>query len=80
MRVSQGGHDVPSEKLESRFLRILRNLREALLKLPHVWVFNNDDLRRPFRLVAICENSRLTELHEPVPSWLRPLLPSRSPE
>lgn len=80
MRVSQGGHDVPAEKLVSRYPRTLSNLREALHKLPHVWVFDNEDLRRPFRLVAICENGTLTELHEPVPVWLRPLLPSRISE
>lgn len=80
MRVSQGGHDVPTEKLVSRYPRTLANLREALHKLPYVWVFDNDDLRAPFRLAAICENGRLTELYEPVPSWLRPLLPSRASE
>jgi predicted ABC-type ATPase len=80
MRVSQGGHDVPSEKLASRYLRILDNLRAALSKLPHVWVFDNDDLRAPFRLVVVCENGKVVELHRPVPAWLRPLLPSHSAE
>jgi predicted ABC-type ATPase len=80
MRVSQGGHDVPYEKLVSRYPRILANLREALRRLPRVWIFDNDDLRRPFRLVAICENGKLTELHKPAPTWLRRLLPSRSSE
>jgi predicted ABC-type ATPase len=30
MRVSQGGHDVPTDKLETRYPRILANLRNAL--------------------------------------------------
>lgn len=77
MRVSQGGHDVPSEKLRSRYPRTLANLREALRELPHVWVFDNDDLRLPFRLVAVCRNGSVVELHRPVPAWLRPLLPSK---
>lgn len=76
MRVSQGGHDVPSEKLVRRYPRILENLRAALRSLPHVWVFDNDDLRTPFRLVAICENGTIEKLQRPVPVWLRPLLPS----
>jgi predicted ABC-type ATPase len=75
MRVSQGGHDVPSEKLVSRYPRILANLREALRTLPHVWVFDNDDLRSPFRLVIVCERGNLIELHRPVPPWLGHLLP-----
>lgn len=78
MRVSQGGHDVPSDKLVSRYPRILANLREALRRLPHVWVFDNDDLRTPFRLVAVSESGRVSQLHSPVPAWLRPLLPSHS--
>ena len=78
MRVSQGGHDVPSEKLVSRYPRILVNLRAALRTLPHAWVFDNDDLRTPFRLVAVCECGELIEQHRPVPAWLRPLLPQHS--
>lgn len=80
MRVTQGGHDVPSEKLLSRYPRILANLRAALRQLPHVWVFDNEDLRKPFRLVAVCEAGRLVEVNRPTPGWLRPLLPSRPVE
>lgn len=75
MRVSQGGHDVPSDKLATRFPRALANLRAALRQLPHVRVFDNDDLRAPFRWVALAENGRVIQLHPPVPQWLRPLLP-----
>ncbi|MHB1673580.1 MAG: zeta toxin family protein [Acidobacteriaceae bacterium] len=77
MRVSQGGHDVPSAKLYARYPRILANLQAALRELPHVWVFDNDDLRTPFRFVAACESGRVTTLNKPVPAWLRTLLPSR---
>ncbi len=77
MRVSQGGHDVSSGKLYARYPRILRNLQMALQELPHVWVFDNDDLRTPFRLVVTCENGKITKPHPSVPAWLRPLLPSR---
>jgi predicted ABC-type ATPase len=77
MRLSQKGHDVPPEKLISRFPRTLANLRAALRELPHVWVFDNDDLRSPFRLVAVFEDGRSVKLQEPVPKWLRPLLPQK---
>ena len=75
MRVSQGGHDVPTEKLVQRFPRILANLKAALQELPHVWVFDNNDLRTPYRLAAIFESGRLVKIERPVPRWLRPLLP-----
>ncbi|HEY7617894.1 MAG TPA: zeta toxin family protein [Terriglobales bacterium] len=75
MRVSQGGHDVPSEKLVARFPRVTANLKAALRELPHVWVFDNDDLRTPFRLVAVYQSGRPVKLGKPVPGWLRRQLP-----
>jgi predicted ABC-type ATPase len=75
MRVSQGGHDVPTEKLVQRFPRIQENLKAALRDLPNVWVFDNNDLRTPYRLVATFESGRPVKLQRPVPRWLKPLLP-----
>jgi predicted ABC-type ATPase len=70
MRVLQGGHDVPSEKLTARYPRILENLRTAMREVAHVWVFDNDDLRRPFRLVAVYEGGKVVRVDEPMPAWL----------
>jgi len=70
MRVMQGGHDVPSDKLIARYPRTLENLRRAIRELPHVLVFDNSDLERPFRKVAAFEAGRPVELNEPVPAWL----------
>ena len=50
MRVAQGGHDIPDDKLEARFPRTRANLEEAIAKLPCVIVFDNADLSRPYRL------------------------------
>ena len=74
MRVSQGGHDVPTEKLISRFPRTLANLSKAIRELPCVFVFDNDDLRTPFRHVALFLNGKRLQLNEPTPLWLQPLL------
>jgi predicted ABC-type ATPase len=74
MRVSQGGHDVPTAKLISRFPRILANLRTAIRRLPVVYVFDNDDLRAPFRPVAVFHNGHAVLLKRPVPDWLQPIL------
>lgn len=70
MRVTQGGHDVPTEKLESRYPRTMANLTTALLEIPYVWIFDNDDLRAPYRLVAVYEHGKLVALHRPIPRWL----------
>lgn len=74
MRVSQGGHDVPTEKLTARYPRTLANLKLAIRTLPFVLVFDNDDLRNPFRQVASFENGKAATLIKPLPAWLAPLL------
>lgn len=53
MRVMQGGHDVPDDKLKSRFDRTLANLKQAICKLPVVLIFDNSDLSLPYRLEAV---------------------------
>ena len=74
MRVSQGGHDVPSEKLEARFPRTIANLKAAIRELPHVLVYDNNDLTAPFRQVAVFEQGRPLAVNEPVPAWLESLI------
>jgi predicted ABC-type ATPase len=74
MRVSQGGHDVPTEKLAARFPRTLKNLAAAVRELPCVLVFDNDDLRKPFRQVAVFVDGAASLSTGAVPAWLRPLL------
>jgi hypothetical protein len=39
-----------------------------------VWIFDNDDLRTPFRQVAVFENGQRVNLNKPVPEWLTPSL------
>lgn len=58
MRVSQGGHDVPDEKLRARFARTQANLERAILRLPHVVIYNNSDLANPYQLVEVYEDGQ----------------------
>ena len=77
VRLLGGGHDVPPGKLQARYPRTLQNLKPALADLPSVWVFDNDDFDRPYRLVAIYENGAQNRLTPPVPAWLKPLRRAR---
>jgi predicted ABC-type ATPase len=61
MRVCQGGHDVPDEKLRARFKRTLANLQRAIERLPYVIVFSNEDLSNPYQLIATYENGQAIE-------------------
>jgi len=74
MRVTQGGHDVPTQKLVSRFPRVLANLKQAIRELPFVLVFDNEDLRIPFRQVAAFRDGHQALLRKPVPDWLAKVL------
>lgn len=62
MRVMQGGHDVPDDKLEGRFARTLANLQRAIDSLPLVIVFDNSDLTAPYRLEAVYRDGEPIEL------------------
>lgn len=74
MRVSQGGHDVPAGTIRSRFPRVLANLKRAIRELPDVRVYDNSDLRRPFRAVARFQRGRRVNGSAAVPKWLDPLV------
>ena len=58
MRVMQGGHDVPDDKLETRFDRTLANLERAIRALPVVLVFDNSDLANPYQLEAVYQRGK----------------------
>lgn len=77
MRVSQGGHDVPTEKLKSRYPRTMANLKAAIRQLPLVYVFDNSDLGRPFCRVAVFKQGQLVDKSEPAPAWSRESLKPR---
>jgi predicted ABC-type ATPase len=75
MRVLEGGHSVPGDKLTTRYPRTLENLRLSMLRLPLVLVYDNDNLRDPHRFVLAAGNGVILEEAAPIPNWLRPLLP-----
>ncbi len=77
-RVLQGGHSVPKDKIYGRYDRTMENLRLSLLRLPTVMVYDNEDLRDPHRFVLAAGNGRILEQAEPLPEWLKPLLPKLS--
>jgi len=70
-RVANGGHDVPTEKLEARFPRTLENIARAVRELPHVLLFDNSDDNHPFRAVATFDHGKLVDAQKPVPAWAR---------
>lgn len=69
-RVAQGGHDVPTDRLERRFRQSLLNLGAALEFVPEVRVFDNSSTQDPYRLVLRKDKSGIIFQADPLPSWL----------
>jgi predicted ABC-type ATPase len=74
MRVTQGGHDVPTEKLLTRFPRTIANLRKSIRALPHVFVFDNNDLSDPYRKIAVFHDGKAEFLSDSLPGWMKEIL------
>jgi predicted ABC-type ATPase len=74
IRVSQGGHDVPADRIRDRFPRTLANLKRAISELPLALVFDDGDLARPYRRPAEFEIGDRTFLARRLPRWRSALL------
>ena len=77
-RVERGGHDVPDEKIETRFPRTLENLRRALEVVDFAILFDNSSSGAPFRFVASFEQGKPLDRSDLAPRWAA-ALPELSP-
>lgn len=73
-RVSEGGHDVPAEKIRSRLSRTPRHVRAALPLVDQVQLYDNSRQDKPFRAVARLVAGRLEPSADPLPTWAAQLL------
>src|SRR5258707_1120308 len=51
-RIARGGHDVPRDRIASRFERSLANLEAARDFVPTVELYDNSFVEKPYQLVA----------------------------
>jgi predicted ABC-type ATPase len=68
-RVEAGGHDVPDEKIESRFPRTFDNLRQALTFVDEALLFDNSSSDQPFRFVAAFRSGKRRRRRGFAPAW-----------
>lgn len=73
-RVAKGGHDVPDDKLRSRFPRTLTNLSRALKTVDFAMLFDNSSVDQPFRHAATFESGAPVTVAEILPAWLEKIL------
>lgn len=77
-RVLAGGHDVPDDKLDSRYPRTMENLARLLDVPDELLIYDNSSADAPFRLIARLSRGLLLEVVRDIPSWATFLaLPAR---
>lgn len=75
-RIARGGHDVPRDRIASRFERSLRNLKSALSLVTTVKLYDNSDADESYRHVATFDQGSLTFRSKGrLPAWTRGLVP-----
>lgn len=68
-RVSEGGHDVPDDRLRSRFPRTLENLRRAIPIVNEALLLDNSSLDDPYAFVAQYQNGRMVAASGSARAW-----------
>jgi predicted ABC-type ATPase len=53
-RVKEGGHAVPDDKLEGRFMRTIQNMRDASAFVSMLLLVDNSSENEPFEVVILC--------------------------
>jgi len=73
-RVSEGGHNVPAEKVISRVPRLLEHVRASIPLLDVLRVIDNSSALDPFRPVFTIRDGHMAIQCEPMPDWAAALL------
>lgn len=66
LRVSRGGHGIPIEDIERRYIETFRNLNNIMPLCDLVALYDNTT---EFRRFAIYKNDKLIRLSDNVPNW-----------
>ncbi len=73
-RVSEGGHNVPSEKIHSRIPRTMNHVKTALPLVDEARLLDNSFQDNPFQQVAIIKSGVCEKLKNPLPEWADDIL------
>jgi predicted ABC-type ATPase len=73
-RVSEGGHNVPEEKIESRIPRTLNHIKAALPLADEVYLLDNSRWDMPLRRIAALKAGTPVIYADSLPAWARELL------
>lgn len=64
-RVAMQGHDVPEDRIRSRYTKVMRHVLPLVMPLTHqTFVFDNSSVENGMRLIAVYRNGRLVQFDE----------------
>ena len=69
-RVIKGGHNVPEDKIKSRYERSLRNLHEAILLSDRAYIFGNSESSHQWIAEYDGATGELRYIAEEIPQWV----------
>ena len=75
-RRARGGHDVPDEKIRSRYPRLVANLLAAIPLVDRAYLYDNSRADRLHRHVMTFAEGRLVRLAPDPPRWVGQLFPA----
>lgn len=73
-RVSEGGHNVPPEKIRSRVPRTMQNIAVALQLVDEARLLDNSYHDTPYQEIALVRKGRRVKEVDPLPLWAAQLL------
>lgn len=69
-RVMRGGHNVPEDKIKSRYERSLRNLHEAILLSDRAYIFDNSESSHKWIAEYDGATGELRYKEDEIPQWV----------
>ena len=69
-RTAEGGHDVPEDKIRTRYDRGQPLIRQAVLRADRGMVFDNSRLNEPPRQVLVFAAGKLSRVDPCLPQWV----------
>ncbi len=79
-RVSEGGHNVPADKIKSRIPRTMSNIKKILPLVDSARLLDNSSHENPFQQVAIVKHGRRKDLVFQLPKWAEVILEDIPPD
>jgi predicted ABC-type ATPase len=73
-RVSEGGHNVPPEKIRNRLPRTMVHVATALQLVDEAWLLDNSSHDEPFKQVALIRKGQRIKTIDSLPVWAKQIL------